>query len=440
MKLRLSRAASAVVLSLALAVGTGIAGEAKNKPVRPPSKQTQTLRADTYKKMEVVQTAFDNKDYPGAIRALDEINARADKLNDYERAMLWNYYAAVRYAQNDVKGAIAAYSMVLKQPNLPEGLRNNSLYSLAQMYFISEDYKKAVVVLNRYLTTVENPSPDAHVLLAQAHYQTSDFRGAEKSLLTALRMARANQQPPKENWLALLRAVYYEQKEYDKSVKVLEALAGRYIKDSYWLQLSGMYGLDDQQQRQLAALHAAYRNGMVTRAADLLNLARLYMVEGAPFSAVRLLTRSMRDKQLVLNVENLQLYAQALSLAKEYEQQVPVLKKLAEMSGEARHYVYLGQAQAELGHWGDAIDSYRAAFKQGGLEDPAAVQMQLGTALFNDGQLLDARESFMVARSSPKVGPTAANWVKFVTAEIEKRDALRGVASLPAEAHADEKS
>jgi tetratricopeptide (TPR) repeat protein len=433
MKLRLTLAASAVVLGLVLAVGTGIADEAKKKPTRPPTKQTQTLRADTYKKMEVVQAAFDNKDYPGAIRALDEIKARSDKLNDYERATLWNYYAAVRYAQNDVPGAIVAYSTVLKQPKLPDGLRNNSLYSLAQMYFISEDYKKAVAVLNRYLTTVEDPSPDAHVLMAQAHYQGADYKGAEKSLLTALKLARDNQQAPKENWLALLRGVYYEQQEYDKSVRVLELLAGSYIKDSYWLQLSGMYGLNSQQPRQLSALHAAYRNGMVTREPDLLNLARLYMVEEAPFAAVRVLTQGMRSKQLAVNVENLQLYAQALSLAKEYEQQVPVLKKLAEMSGEAKHYVYLGQAQAELGRWGDAIGAYRTAFKQGGLEDPAAVQMQLGTALFNDGKLLDARQSFIAARSSPRVGPTAANWVKFVTAEIQKRDALRGVSSLSVE-------
>src|SRR5690606_13945331 len=111
-----------------------------------------------------------------------------------------------------------------------------------------------VAVLNRYLTTVEDPSPDAHVLMAQAHYQGADYKGAEKSLLTALKLARDNQQAPKENWLALLRGVYYEQQEYDKSVRVLELLAGSYIKGSYWLQLSGMYGLNNQQPRQLSAL------------------------------------------------------------------------------------------------------------------------------------------------------------------------------------------
>ena len=325
---------------------------------------------------------------------------------------------------------------MLKTPNLPEGLRDSTLFALAQMYFVTEDYPKAIQVLNRWFETVPEPSADAYVLLAQAHYQLSDFQKAEKALIDALKLAKAKQQAPKENWLALLRAVYYELGDYAKAAKVLEILVASYPSESYVLQLSGMYGLMGEQKKQLATLHAGYLGGMVTKKGDLLNLARLYLVEDVPYPAVQLLTKAFRDQVIEPEAETLQLYAQALALAQEREAQIPVLKRLAEMTGEARHYAFLGQAQAEAGNWQAAIDAFQSALKGKDLDDPDGIRMQLGTAQFNAGRLSDARRTFIAASESDKHGETAANWIKFVGAEIERKRAMVQMPDEPAPAPA----
>jgi len=396
----------------------------KEKPVKPPTKMTQTMRADTYKKLEVVQKAFDAKDYAGALTGLNELKAKEDKLNDYEKATLYNLYAAVYYAQDNTAKAIEAYTTVLKQPNLPEGLRDSTLFALAQMYFVIEDYDKAVAILKKWFEVTPEPSADAYVLLAQAYYQQQKYKDAEKEILSGLRIAKAKQQQPKENWLALLRAVYYELNDYARSAKVLEILIGLYPKESYYLQLSGMYGLMGDQKAQLATLHAAYEAGMVTKQSELLNLARLYLVEEAPYPAVRLLKKGFDSNAIETSAETLQLYAQALSFAKEYEAQIPVLEQLAELTGEAKHYTYLGQAQSELGNWKAAVAAYEQALRSKNIDDPASIRMQLGTALFNAGRLSEARRTFIASSESEKYAESAANWVKFVSAEIERREAL----------------
>ena len=397
------------------------------KPVPPPTKQTQVIRAETYKKMEVAQKAFEAKDYSTAVKALDELKA-SPKLNDYERATLYSLYAAVYYAQENVPKAIESYLLVLKQPNLPDGLRDSSLYATAQLYFISEDYTRAIAVVKKWLSVVPEPSPEGYALLAQAYYQKENWAEAEKALVTSLQISKQRGQSPKEPALALLRAIYYERKDYEKAARVLELLVSiRPDKGTYWQQLAGMRGLMDQQREQVRLMHAAYRANLLGSQSDMLNLARLYLVSEVPYPAVRLLAQGMKSKVIPVNAETLQLYAQALAMAREYKQQIPVLKKLAEMTGEARHYSYLGQAYNEIGDWENAADAFRSALKAKGLDKAADAHMQLGTALFNANKFAEARGQFVIAAQSEVLAQQAGNWIKFVDQEIARRDAVKGM-------------
>ncbi len=421
-----------VLLVLAMVLGAGAAEysfakeKGKGKPAPPPTKQTQVIRAETYKKMEVAQKAFEAKDYPAATKALDDLKAGEAKLNDYERATLYSLYAAVFYAQDNLPKTVESYNLVLKQPNLPDGLRDSSLYALAQIYFIAENYDKAIVVVKRWLSLVAEPSPEGYALLAQAYYQTQKYAEAEKALVTSLQISKQRGQAPKEAALALLRAIYYERKEYEKAARVLEVLVGLQPgKSTYWQQLAGMRGLMDQQREQVRLMHAAYRAQLLTNESDLLNLARLYMVTDVPYPAVRLLAQGMKNKTIKVSAENLQLYAQALAMSKEYKQQIPVLQKLATMTGEAKHYVYLGQAYNETGDWGSAAEAFRAALKARGLDKPADAHMQLGTALFNANKFSEARSHFVAATEAPALAQAAGNWIKFVDQEIARRDAVK---------------
>ena len=416
-------AAGVIGVVLAGSVGPSLADSPK--PVKPQTKVTQTLSPATYKQMELAQKAFEAKDYKGAEADLDLLKAKQDKLNDYEKATLWNLYAAIYRNEDDNKRAVEAYAQVLKQNNLPEGLRNDALFSLAQTLFLMEDYKKSIAVMNKWFGLVQDVQPDAYILEAQAYYQLQDYQLAKGPILKALGIAKQRNQPFKENWLGLLRAVFYETKDYASATKVMELLVTTYPKDTYFLQLAGLYGLQGDQRKQAEMMHVAYVGGYISQSGEVLNVARLYMAQGAPQRAVDLVKAKLRDKSLELNIENLQLLAQAMSLARDIDESIPVLKKLAEMSGESKHYNYLGQAYMQQGTWAKAAEAFDAALKAKDVGNVDSVRMQLGTAQYNDGKLQAARGTFAAIAASSPNGEAAANWIKFISTEIDRNNALK---------------
>jgi len=417
--------ALALLLGLSASAMTAQAADDKKASVKPQTKVTQTLSQATYKQMEVAQKAFEAKDYKGAEAALNVLKAKYEKLNDYEKATLWVQYAAIYRTTEDNKKAIEAYTNVLKQANLPDGLRDNSLFALAQTYFLLEDYPKAIRILDKWFSVVADVQPDAYILYAQAYYQQQKYAEAKAPILKALTVAKARNQAPKENWLGLLRAVFFELKDYNSAVRVMELLVAQYPKDTYFIQLSGLYGLQGNQRKQLTVMHAAYKGGFITNVGDVLNLARLYLAEEAPQQAVNLITARMKDKLIPLNAENLQLLAQALAIAKETERSIPVLVKLSSLTGESKHYNFLGQAYSQTGEWSKAADAYAAALKGANVSNPGSLNMQLGTVLYNSGKLAEARQAFSQASGSESQTEAAANWVKFINTEIERNQALR---------------
>lgn len=400
------------------------AAEEKQTSSKRATKRSQVLGQKVYRQLEEAQLANDAKDYATATQLLDELLAKPKRLNSFEKATIYNFYAVIYYQQDRLADAKEAYKQVLKQPNIPEGLRNNTMFSLAQLLFITEDYENSIRVLNKWYSLVENVKPDAYMLEAQAHYQLGDYAAAEKPILKALAKSKERKQKPKENWLGLLRAVYYELNNYERAAKVLEVLVRLYPQKVYWTQLSGMYGLLGRQQDQLATMHAAYEAGYLDRESELVNMARLYLAEQAPYGAMRVMKKGLADGVIEDSVENLQLYAQALSIGQEYEAQIPILKRAADKSGEAKHYVYLGQAQNALGNWASAAKAYEKAIKIGGLDREGSVLMQLGMARYNAKQYQSARRAFVAALKFPKSEAQASNWLKFVDGEIKRQAAL----------------
>ena len=391
------------------------------------TRKTEKLSPAVYDKIAEAQEALDAKNLGGAVSILDALIAQADTLNNYEKAQVYNFYAAVHYEQGQVDRTIEDYKSLLRLgEGVPEQLRNNSLFRLAQLYFVKEEYRLSVRVLDQWMTRVDSVRPEAHMLKAQAYYQLDDFDAAEPAAIAALQESKQRDQAPREQWLALLRAIYYEQGDYPKAAQVLGEMIERWPNPNYYKQLAGMLGLMELQRAQLAVMHAAYRSGMLETESEILNMARLYMAEDAPNPAIDVLKQAMRAGTVDASADNLQLLAQAMSLAKEYEQQIPILQRAAELSGQARQYVYLGQAQVALYDWEAAAASLEQALDIGGLERPGSTYMQIGTAYYNLKHYSRARQAFKEAAAFADYRDQARQWITFVNQEVQRETAMRG--------------
>ncbi|MEC9406714.1 MAG: tetratricopeptide repeat protein [Pseudomonadota bacterium] len=415
-----------VLLIFALALPPVVlADEGSRKPRE--TRKTEKLSPAVYEQIAEAQVALDEQRLADAESILQTLLADREALTHYEQAQALNFLAAVHYEQGRTDATIEDYKSLLRLPDgVPEQLRDNSLFRLAQLYFVQADYETSIRALDAWMQRVEAVRPEAWLLKAQAYYQLDRHAEAEPAIIEALREARRRKQPLQENWLALLRAVYYELGDYPKAARVLGELIERWPSASYYKQLAGMLGLMELQSAQLAVMHAAYVNNMLDSESELLNMARLYMAEDAPHPAIELLDAAMQAGTVEATADNLQLLAQAMALGKEYERQVPVLARAAELSGDARQYVYLGQAQIALNQWAAAAEALEQALSIGGLDRPGSIYMQLGTAYFNLKRHGPARQAFKQAAAYDDYRQQAQQWVAFVNSEVERERALRG--------------
>jgi tetratricopeptide (TPR) repeat protein len=416
-------------LMLAALLLSGGVAQAKSEggSRKPPTKVTEKLSPKVYKQIEAAQVAMEAADFAGAETIITALQGSSSKLNDYEKSQIFNFLAAIHYEQGKTEQTIADYIGILKLDNPPEQIRNNALFRLAQLYFVEEDYTKSIRVLDEWMSKVESVRPEAYMLKAQAYYQLDDYENAKAPIIEALKEARRRKQALNESWLALLRAVYYELGDYRNAVKVLSQLVQRWPKPSYYKQLSGMLGLMESQKGQLLVMHAVSVNGMLENQSELLNMARLYMAEDAPYPAIELIQQGMASGQIEETAQNLQLLAQAMSLAKESDAQIPVLVKAAKLSGSSKQYLYLGQAQLALYRWGDASQSLEKALDIGELDRTGSVYMQVGTAYYNLKKYSRARQAFKEAGAYPDNAQQAQQWVDFVGQEIKRTQALAGL-------------
>jgi len=240
--------------------------EEKKKDTRE-TRRTPALRNKVYEKLAEAQAAAEEKDLAKASKILDGMIASGGKkaLNSYELANVYNLYAFIYYSREDYANALKAYENVVAQPDIPIAMEVNTKFTIAQLYFVQEQWQKGINALLDWFKVTENPNANAYVLLSQGYYQTKDYDKALFNVEKAISMYKEKDKLPKEQWYNLARFLYFEKNDINKTVDVLEELLQYYPKKQYWVQLSHMYGEQQKDSEQLSAMETAYVQGMLDK-------------------------------------------------------------------------------------------------------------------------------------------------------------------------------
>ncbi len=190
------------------------------------------------------------------------------KLSTYETAQLYSFYGFLYFNAENYAQATKAYNTVLQQPDLPPPLQQQTIRTLAQLAFVTEEYQKAINYANQYINEV-GPDPDMYVVIGTAYYQLEKYAEIIPPVEKAISIANERGTQTKEQWLLLLRVAYWETENYTKVKQILEQLVVGWPKKEYWTQLSGVYFELKDESRQLAAYEAAYDQGLLESSAEL---------------------------------------------------------------------------------------------------------------------------------------------------------------------------
>ncbi len=396
------------------------------KPKERETRRTPALRNNVYEKLAEAQAAAEAKNYSQAARILDDMISSGGKssLNSYELANVYNLYAFIHYSREDYGKALQAYENVVAQPDIPVAMEMNTRFTIAQLYFVQEDWKKGINALLQWFDMTENPNANAYVLLAQGYYQTKEYDKALKNVEIAINMYKDKGKLPREQWYNLARFLYFEKGNIGKTVEILEELLTHYPKKQYWVQASHMYGEQKKEKRQLAAMETAYVQGMLDKGTEQVTMAYLYLNAEVPYKAAKVMDKGLSDGSIEGKSKNWEIAGSAWRQAQEVDKSIPAMEKAAALSDEGELYARLGNIYLDGDQYKKAITAINKGLQKGGVRRPDTARLVLGMAYFNDKQYAKAREAFQAAGRDERSAKYADQWLQYMDSELERQKKL----------------
>lgn len=391
----------------------------EEKPKKRLTKRALIISQKVSKILEAVQKTADEKRYQDA---LNELQATLEmRLSDYEKALVFNMSAYMYFALEDFPRAQQAYENVVTLEKVPDGLLQTAQLSLAKAYMIEEKYQKALNAINVWFDMVDKISPDPYVLRAQIKFQLKDYKGALPDVKKAITMAQKENKTPKENWLLVERAVYFQNSDFKSLERCLKDLITLYPKEQYWTQLSYVYSELGKQDKSLVALETAYEQDLLVNENQIMSLAQYMLAEETPYKAAKVILNGIKTGKVEESGKNLSLLGDALMMAKEYDQAINVMTQAASKTQSSADYYKLAQIHSNRQEWQQALENTQYSLKDEDFKYRHDAQVLKGLILFNLNELEEAKQVFVSIKKKEPDNRTAEQWLAYIEGEQKRR-------------------
>ena len=428
------------------------------------TRTAQAVSKKTYDRIIKAQEAVDLEDYPEALRILNNLYS-ISKLSDYEQQNVLNYLGFIYYSMDDMTSAMNAYELMLAIPTLEEQIKKTTVYTLAQLNTMQENYSKAIRLTEEFFRLETNPAADPYIFYAQILYQMDRYSDmiepvetameiyvrrqtarrlaakvqAEKAVneaseeeiaeaLTAL--AEANKSynitpVPKEDWYVLLNFAYFQQEDFIKVRDIQKTLLVHWPKKQYWFSLAGAYTELGEDENLIYAYDAAHTQKLLEKESELVTMAQLYMQAEVPYKAAKLLDKEIKANRVEKNEKNYRLMSQAWTLAAEDEEAIPALQQAARLSEEGELDLRLGNAYLNIGEHDECAKAITNGIKKGGIKSPDNAQISLGMCLYNLKEYKKAISAFKKASKTRRSRRVSNQWIRVIESDIERERQIK---------------
>lgn len=387
------------------------------------TKATGAIDAKTFEVLTKAQELAEADRYAEAIQTLNTIK-HSDKLNSYARSQMWNFYAFIYASQEKYREAIGAYKKILAEVDAPDGLILTAKYTMAQLYFQLEDYQSVINFMEAWIREISKPTATAHIMLAQAYYQTKIYDPALNNLLKAIDIEKAQGKKVKENWLRMKAAIYFEKDDTKNTLKTYEELLHHYPSITYLRQIAGLHGELGNERKRLTTYDAIYLQGALKKESEVLNLAYMYLGQEIPYKAGKIIEAGMKQNLIKESPKNVETLANAWAQANEHIKAIPALRKAASLSDKGGLYARLAGVYFDAGDFKEAAEAAKKANEKGRLKRKDNNLMLMGMALFNIKDFEGALQGFRQAKKSKKSFSDARKWERYTLSELERLRAL----------------
>ena len=352
---------------------------------------------------------MDDEKYDQALERLKRIRRSAKK--SYPQALVQQTFGYLYAAKEQYPQAITAFEQCLALQALPQSATQNMLYAMAQLQISIADYPAAINSLERWFKLERRPSPQAYGLAGMAYAQAKRYAPAIKHLRKAIAMVDTG----KERWYRLLLTVYYDTKDYQAAIGLLEEMTRRFpARKTYWVQLSSVYRTLHNDAKSLAVLELVHQQGLLITEQELLELAGYYLYMDMPYKAGDLLEEALQQGKVSPTGKYWKLLSDAWLSAKELERARDALQQATLLTQEPEVYLQLAHLASQMEEWPAALKAVKMSLQLGGLKQPGQAYILEGMINYNRGDTHAAKASFARAQDYAAVKVQAQKWLDFL--------------------------
>lgn len=387
------------------------------------------MNQQVFSALEGIQATLDAEQFSAAESALQKLLDR--NLSSYEKAQTLNMLGQLYWRTEQWEAAETIFHDALEQDRLPSSLIANLTATTARLALVQHDYLEAE---KRFLALLDLPDQDTaehRMLLANVYVGMQHWDQALEYARSGLAKQNASGREPLESWLSLLVSIYYSLEDYSAMQAVLKEMVSRWPRQRHLMNLAAISGEMGDTEYQLGLIEAIVNHDLVVREQDLLILAGLFMSEGLPYKAAKLLQGAMDVDQIAVNAANLRRLSQAWFLAGRHDKAIPPLEQAAALTADAS--LYLTVARFYLAEYQHAAADKAAAtaLHLDTLDEPGTAWLLRGMAATYLEAFDDAQSYFEAALPYEASTANARQWLNYIQHERARLAVDAADASLP---------
>lgn len=422
-----SAIAMASLLAGASVYSQGVfAADEQRKP--PATRSSEVLTERVFKAINEIQEIMSPEDgsepdYARAKRELDDLNERYDRMNNFEKSTLLNFYTNYYLSIDDIPMALQTFEKILTIEELREEIRLRALMALGQLYMGEERYEESIDAFTRWRELSFEEHKNVFLGLANSHYNLAQYNEAIPFLIDHMNMITAEGDEVAKNVYALLNLMYIELEDYVSAERVTKQMVTLFDEPADWRNLSAIYGYLENDAKRIQTLGITFAKGYMDSSSEYLNLSQSLAGSDAPYTGARVLQAGIDAGKVEANEDNLAKLVQMYLLANEYEKALEPAIKAAEMGETGEGYDQLGYIYYLLHDYQNSADAITKAIERGGLKSPGDSQLFLARALV---ELDKYDEAAAAARKAKDLGERAAdNFLSYIEGSKARFDNLQ---------------